>query len=97
METPITIASAMTANGSSAAYKWSEKQFQDWFANLQVIGTFDGATLTIEATMDGTNWTPIDNGAFTTPLLRVLRLKYCQIRATVSSAGASTSLSVLVS
>lgn len=97
MATPINITGTLTSNGSSTAYDWSAKQFQDWEANVQVIGTFNGATVTLEATMDGTNWTPIDNGDFTTPLLRLMRLRYCKIRATVSSAGASTSLAVLIS
>lgn len=95
MSTPQVIGT-LTTDTSTVAFPWNGSHSNDWFANLQVFGTFDSATVTIEASLDGTNWTPIDNGEFTEPLLRTLRLKNCSLRATMTDAGASSSVTVQI-
>ena len=57
-----------------------------------VTGVMNGATVTIEGSPDGTNWAPIKAitalGHYSMPFTRG------QVRATVSSVGGSTEVSV---
>lgn len=91
-----TIAANMTANGSSSPpLVYTGSAAFGTFVNLQVFGIFNGATVTIEARIDGTNWTPLDGGVFTTPKLTTLRLRSADLRATLSNAGASTDVTII--
>lgn len=64
--------------------------------NIQVSGVFDSATVTIEASLDGTNW-GTTGISFTAAAVKVLAIvPNCKIRATLSSAGASTDLVVVL-
>jgi hypothetical protein len=58
------------------------------------FGTFDGATVTLEVSPDGTEW--VSAYAFTSEEVKLIEGTFYAIRGTVSSAGASTSLSLTV-
>ncbi len=76
----------------------------DWPGNrggeLQIDGTWDGATVTIKGSLDGgTTYTapPESIGEFTESTFETLNLHaVCKVRATVSSAGASTDLTARI-
>ena len=68
---------------------------------VQVIGTFDGATVTIQGSLDGVNWSTLNDlqGSaltFTSARLEGVSEITTYIRPLVSSAGASTDLDVLM-
>lgn len=64
---------------------------------VQVKGTFDGATVTLEASLDeGSTYSPMVNGEFTEAEVRILDTPVCMIRGTVSSAGAGTDVQVII-
>lgn len=85
----VTQVARLTVDGSSTPIDLNSAQNVDYLFNIQTHGTFDGATVTIEASLDGTNFSPVDNGDFTEPVVRTMRLRPCKIRATMSSAGTS--------
>lgn len=90
-----TIVSNRTSNGSSDPVAITGSASFGSFRNIQAFGTFDGATATLEGRIDDTHWTPIDGGTFTEPIMKTIRLRSCDLRVTVSSAGGSTSVSVI--
>lgn len=60
-------------------------------------GTWDGATLTMEVSVDDTTWVALEDGAFTVDTAKTMLLPASvQLRATVASAGGSTSLNCWV-
>jgi phospholipase C len=72
---------------------------------IAVVGEFDGATIGIEITVDGVNWTSVNyetgtplaiTSATQDTLWEFLPTNY-SVRAVISGAGASTDLSVYVS
>ena len=76
---------AAAATGDSVP--WSVGKGQ-----LTVQGTWDGATVTLEATEDGgTTWIPVgDDTTMTANGKANFELASCTIRATVSSAGTTS-------
>ena len=62
---------------------------------IRFRGTFDGATVVIDCDFGDDNWVPADDTGRTTEGVLYLSLAQgMRIRATVSSAGASTDLTV---
>ena len=63
---------------------------------VMAAGTFDGATVTLEAAPRAAGpWLAIPDGAFTAATVQLTALsRRVYLRAVVTSAGASTSLSV---
>lgn len=61
--------------------------------SLFIFGTFDGATVTIQDSMDGTEWFDVPSGAFTAKSRANYQTHAQYVRAVVSGAGASTSVS----
>ena len=58
-----------------------------------VYGTWDGATVTIQVSPDGSTWIDLEDATFTDDIATNINLNdLWQIRANISSAGGSTSL-----
>lgn len=76
-----------TANGFSASLLWTEDE-----GTYYVGGSFDGATVTLECTFDGSNWITIPNSAVTAESAQRITLQPCSIRALLTNAGGSTSI-----
>ncbi|MBI1260740.1 MAG: hypothetical protein GC184_03355 [Rhizobiales bacterium] len=78
-----------STNSSSDSLDWSGGTGTFW-----VWGTFDGATIKLEASPDGSIW--FDVGAAVTLTdkgVAAFALGPCKLRATLVNAGASTSIS----
>lgn len=64
---------------------------------LIVRGTFGGATVKIQVSDDGTNWVDLQYAAFTAAIATLMELPIgTLIRANISGAGGSTSITVAV-
>ncbi|MDR3498241.1 MAG: hypothetical protein P4L72_03330 [Parvibaculum sp.] len=84
-----TIINAATANGSSAPVDWTGGTGTFW-----AWGNFGGATVALEASPDGTNWIGVGPAvSFTQNGVGGFSLGPCRLRATVSGATATTSVS----
>ena len=86
-----------TSDGDGTAIDWNGNKGGE----IQIDGTFDGATVTIKGSLDdGVTYTePPDNtGQFTSATFEALNLHApCKIRATVSGAGAGTNINAWAS
>lgn len=91
----ITLLSGATANGPGPELGFVQPQLQKR-KTLQIWGTFDGATITIEVSPDGVQWNPLPDGAFTAADVKDLKVSASKVRAVVSGAGASTSVSAAI-
>jgi hypothetical protein len=84
----VELLSGATADGSG-----------DWFGVRQgelffdVTGTLDGATVALEITRDGGS-TVHEVASLSAVDINIVDLPTCEVRATVSSAGASTDVTV---
>ncbi len=84
---------SQTANGSTSSLNWDGRTGQ-----VAASGTWDSATIQLEFSPDdGTTWISLgdecklsDTGAFN------FNLNPCNVRLTVASAGASTSLNAWI-
>lgn len=84
--------SARTTNGNSSALSHPGGPVL-----LIVRGTFDGATVKIQVSDDGTNWIDLQYAAFTAAVAVLMDLPInTQIRANVAGAGAGTSVTVAI-
>jgi len=84
--------SARTTNGNSSALSHPGGPVL-----LIVRGTFDGATVKIQVSDDGTNWIDLQYASFTTAVAVLMDLPInTQIRANVAGAGAGTSVTVAI-
>lgn len=64
---------------------------------LIMRGTFGGATVKIQVSDDGTNWVDLQYSAFTAAVAILMELPInTLIRANVSGAGGSTSITVAI-
>lgn len=83
-----------TVDGNGAAADWNGNKK----GTLQIVGTWDGATVTIYGSIDkGVNYTAPSNSAYTEDVITSFDMGTGKVRATVSSAGASTNLNAYVS
>lgn len=79
-----------TANGSGENLKWAGIGS----GSLQVVGTWDGATVTVKGSMDGgVTFTAPTGSAFTSDVMTTFEMGEGLVNATVSGAGGSTNLS----
>ena len=80
-----------TTDGTSDSMTLTESR-----GAVSVTGTFDGATAAIQMSIDdGTTW--VETDSVTSASMNVFQfIKRGKIRAVISSAGASTSLTVAV-
>ena len=89
----ITLISAVTANSNGEAYEWAGQGL----GSLQVFGTFDTCTVTMQGSLDGgVTWTAITSQAFTAASFAPFGAANCLVRAVVSSVGASSSVSAIL-
>ena len=61
-------------------------------------GTFDGATVELEISLDGTNYAPVGNESilFQPNLFAIGDIPACDMRWKISNAGASTSVTLSI-
>jgi len=91
------ILSAADANGDSLIVDHNGGEVE-----VVVEGTFDGATVTAYLKMDGRDtWVPASENsavaAWTEPMVKAFKtLRKCQIKLTISSAGASTEITAAI-
>ena len=79
----------VTANSNGATKPW----YSYGLGTLHVFGTWDTATVTIEGSTDeGVTWTPVTGGVFTEDKITSFEAGEIEVRAVVSSVGASTDL-----
>ncbi len=90
----ITLLSNATVNGAGTEFRF--EPLSAWPKTLQIWGTFDGATVTIEVSPDEVQWNPLPDGAFTAADVKDLKISTEKIRAVISGAGASTNLNAAI-
>lgn len=78
-----------TINATSDVYKTKGA-----YGQVQIAGTFDGATVQVFISQQGFPFYPISNGAVTEACVYRLNCKQSEIFFTISGAGASTDISV---
>lgn len=87
-----------TGNGAGTSLRLtSGLPNQEVMRTVYALGTFDGASIALESSPNGTTWAPlpIEDGAFTEPgVWNVTLHAPVWLRAVVSDAGASTSVTV---
>lgn len=85
-----TLLENQTSNGSSTFIRWNGPVRSEFF---EVAGTLDGASVALEITRDGgtTVHEIVSLGAVD---IVAVDLPDCELRATVSGAGASTDVTV---
>ncbi|MGB5948157.1 MAG: hypothetical protein WBG82_02450 [Parvibaculum sp.] len=87
-----TILNGATANGASAPVEWTGGTGTFW-----AWGTFGGATVTLEASPDGANWFAVGPAVtFAQKGVGGFALGPCKLRASVSSASGTTSVSAIL-
>lgn len=90
----------VTADGNGAAVDWRkfDKPKPD---TVYCWGTFGGATVTLQASPDGTNWLDVtddydDPITFTAAGIVAVQMSAHAFRGVVSGAGGSTSVSMAI-
>ncbi|MFA7587659.1 MAG: hypothetical protein WCY11_15935 [Novosphingobium sp.] len=80
-------------DGNSAAEDWPSG-----CGTARAWGTFDGATVTLQASFDGgTTWIDVgEDATFTAAGMTNFSLGPCKLRGVVSGAGGTTSVSLAV-
>lgn len=92
----VTLASAATANGNYPSAAGIKPTLRDLCVIAQ--GTFGGATVTLEASVDDVVWVAIASGTFTAAgTLRLQLGETMSLRAVITSASGSTSITVKAS
>jgi hypothetical protein len=85
----LTLLDGVTANSTGEAVEWTGKGP----GSLQVSGTWDGATVTIQGSLDGgVTWVTVAGGVFTADAILSFEMGNGLVHAVVSSVG-TTSLS----
>lgn len=83
------ILSGKTTDGSSQVIDWTGGTGTFW-----AWGTFGGASVSLEASPDGTTWIPVGTAlSFAQNGVGAFALSPCKLRATVTGAGGMTNVS----
>ena len=86
---------ARTTDGNSDPYEIpARKVGASRIFTVHVFGTFNGATVTLEVSYDGSTYIAIPSASWTSASVQNLDIRTRYIRAVIASAGGSTSLSV---
>lgn len=85
------IATNVTANGDTTEVPVVAGQYM-----LAVGGTFDGASVAIKISVGAATGVPITGAVYTAPGAEIIWLPSCTMYMTVSSAGASTDISLAI-
>ena len=89
-----TLLNAQATDGDGAIVDWNGNKE----GTLQISGTWNGATVTIYGSLDdGTTFKAPTNSAYTEDVITSFQMGPGKVKATISSAGASTSLSAYIS
>jgi hypothetical protein len=84
-----------TDDGDGTIIDWNGN---DNPAGIQVEGTWDGATVTIKGSYnDGVTYKDPANAVFTEDTITDIEIATGKVKATISDAGAATSLSCYIS
>lgn len=84
-----------TDDGDGTVVDWNGN---DNPAGIQVEGTWDGATVTLNGSYNGgTSYLSPANGTFTEDTITDIDIATGKVKATISNAGASTDLSCYIS
>ncbi|HUD51409.1 hypothetical protein [Parvibaculum sp.] len=87
-----TILNGATANGSSTPVDWTGGTGTFW-----AWGIFGGATISLEASPDGANWFSVGQAvSFSQNGVGGFALGPCKLRATLSGATGTTSVSAIL-
>lgn len=84
--------SARTTDGDSTVLNFKPKNRQYKVCTLSIWGTWDGATVTIYGSHDGTTYKAVTDGAFTADVLKNIEIYFPYLKLTLSNDGASTSI-----
>lgn len=83
-----TILSGKTSDGSSPVIEWTGGTGTFW-----AWGTFGGASVSLEASPDGTTWIPVGTAvSFAQNGVGGFALSRCKLRATVAGASGTTNV-----
>jgi len=88
----IYLLTARTTDGTDGAEPWSS----NGPGTLHVFGTWDGATVTISGSGDGVNFDVPVGAIYTSDSIEEFEAGNINVKATISSAGASTSLTAIL-
>jgi len=91
-DSPNMLFSSQGSDGPSGAIEWrgGEGTFAVW-------GSFDGGACKLQMSFDaGSSWIDVENSVLTAAGAKNFRLPVCKLRASISSAGGSTSISARV-
>lgn len=97
IDDPVLLLDGQTTNVTGAAFSFNlTVQGEFIYRTVYIIGTFDGATVTVELTPDdGVNWIAIpDLTAIATAFMGNISVRADALRAVLANAGASTSITV---
>lgn len=90
---PLLIMCAAQANGNSTAVKMDRSSYNYRDGSLYVDGTFNGATVQLQASPDdGTTWFDVTGGSFTSKQAKELSISATHLRINVSGGGGSESI-----
>lgn len=90
MATYPNLLNARSTNGSGTAQALARAKGVPREGTLFIFGTFGGATVTIEVSMDQTTWIAVPSGAFTAATVTQLQTSAHYIRATVTNVGTTS-------
>lgn len=83
----VTLFAARTTDGNSSSKPWN-----GGYGTFFVFGTFNGCTVKLQWSPDGTNWADVADASFTAAGQINFEVAGGYVRANVSSAGGSTSI-----
>jgi len=80
----------------------SDGEIIDWngsnYGSLQIFGVFDGATVVVKGSLDdGDNFTIVKGGVFRDSLITSFLMAPGKVKAFITGAGASTSITCEIS
>lgn len=84
--------SARLTDGDSSIITLNPKNRNPRVYTLSIWGTWDGATVTIYGSHDGTTYKAVTDGAFTADTLKNIEFYFPYIKLTLSNDGATTSI-----
>lgn len=87
---------AQTANGNSTSKELVRGDNNPCRGLLYVTGTFDGCTVTMQVSENDSTWYNVNSGAFTAQYVDNVEIYARYVRFVLSSAGVSTSISVVL-
>jgi len=92
---PLSILCKSQTNGTSDVVKMDRSSYNYRSGSIYVSGTFNGATVQLQASPDdGTTWFDVTGGSFTSKEAKELSISATHLRVDVSGGGGSESINV---